>query len=79
MHGDRRLPCWIIISLGVSDLKRSRRFYDATLAPLGLVTAGEFESRGSDYGAMAGQFGVEFAITVEADVSPLAVAHLLRR
>ena len=29
------------ISVGVSDLERSARFYEATLAPLGLVAAGD--------------------------------------
>jgi catechol 2,3-dioxygenase-like lactoylglutathione lyase family enzyme len=53
------------VSLGVKDLERSRRFYDAALHPLGLVRTVDFQGRGSDYGAMAGQFGVEFTITVE--------------
>jgi catechol 2,3-dioxygenase-like lactoylglutathione lyase family enzyme len=59
------------ISLGVSDLERSRRFYDAALPPL--------EGRGSDYGAMAGQFGVEFTTTVETGVSPLRGMHVCFR
>jgi catechol 2,3-dioxygenase-like lactoylglutathione lyase family enzyme len=59
------------VSIGVTDLARSRRFYDAVLRPLGLVRTLDFEGRGSDYGAMAGQFGVEFTIRREADcVSP---------
>jgi catechol 2,3-dioxygenase-like lactoylglutathione lyase family enzyme len=67
------------ISLGVSDLERSRRFYDAALPPLGLVRTVDFEGRGSDYGAMAGQFGVEFTITVETGVSPLRGMHVCFR
>jgi catechol 2,3-dioxygenase-like lactoylglutathione lyase family enzyme len=67
------------ISLGVSDLERSRRFYDAALRPLGLVRTVDFEGRGSDYGAMAGQLGVEFTITVEARVSPLPGLHVCFR
>jgi catechol 2,3-dioxygenase-like lactoylglutathione lyase family enzyme len=67
------------ISLGVSDLERSRRFYDAALAPLGLVRTVDFEGRGSDYGAMAGQFGVEFTITVETGVSPSRGTHVCFR
>ena len=47
------------VSLGVSDLERSRRFYDATLAPLGLVRIADFEGRGSDYGSMAAPWGGE--------------------
>ena len=53
------------VSIGVSDLERSRRFYDWVLRPLGLVRTLDFEGRGSDYGAMAGQLGVEFTITHE--------------
>ena len=67
------------ISLGVTDLERSRRFYDAALLPLGLVRTVDFQGRGSDYGAMAGQYGVEFTITVEASVSPLSGMHLCFR
>src|SRR5262249_42151170 len=63
------------VSLGVSDLERSRRFYDAALPPLGLVRTVDFEGRGSDYGAMAGQLGVEFTITVEPGVAPLRGMH----
>src|SRR5262249_25072376 len=59
------------VSLGVSDLERSRRFYDAALPPLGLVRTVDFAGRVSDYGAMAGQLGVEFTITVEPGVLPL--------
>ena len=63
------------ISLGVTDLERSRRFYDAALPPLGLVRTVDFQGRGSDYGAMAGQLGVEFTITAESDVTPLLGMH----
>jgi catechol 2,3-dioxygenase-like lactoylglutathione lyase family enzyme len=67
------------VSLGVKDLERSRRFYDAALRPLGLVRTVDFQGRGSDYGAMAGQLGVEFTITAEMVVSPLRGAHLCFR
>ena len=67
------------ISLGVADLERSRRFYDAALRPLGLVRTVDFQERGSDYGAMAGQLGVEFTITVESAVSPIPGMHLCFR
>jgi len=59
------------VSVGVTDLERSQRFYDAFLRPLGLVRILDFEGRGSDYGVMAPPFGVEFTITVEVAVSPL--------
>jgi catechol 2,3-dioxygenase-like lactoylglutathione lyase family enzyme len=47
----------------------SRRFYDAALRPLGLVRILDFEGRGSDYGAMPGQLGVELTITAELSAS----------
>jgi catechol 2,3-dioxygenase-like lactoylglutathione lyase family enzyme len=67
------------ISLGVSDLKRSRRFYDATLQPLGLMRILDFEERGSDYGVMAPPFGVEFTITLEKSIKPLQGMHICFR
>jgi catechol 2,3-dioxygenase-like lactoylglutathione lyase family enzyme len=52
------------VSLGVTDIERSRRFYDAALRPLGLVRIVDFgNGRGSDYGAAPGSPGVEFTIT----------------
>ena len=68
------------VSLGVTELHRSRRFYDAVLRPLGLVRTVDFQGRGSDYGTMAGQFGVEFTITVEASgASPSQGMHVCFR
>jgi catechol 2,3-dioxygenase-like lactoylglutathione lyase family enzyme len=67
------------VSLGVSDLARSRRFYDAVLRPLGLVRTVDFDARGSDYGSMAGSLGVEFTITREADVMPAHGMHICFR
>jgi catechol 2,3-dioxygenase-like lactoylglutathione lyase family enzyme len=67
------------ISVGIIDLERSRGFYDAALRPVGLVRTVDFQGRGSDYGAMAGQFGVEFTITVETGVLPLPGMHLCFR
>jgi len=67
------------VSLGVRNLERSRRFYDAALRPLGLVRTVDFQDRGSDYGAMAGQLGVEFTITGEIGVSPLPGMHVCFR
>ena len=67
------------VSLGVADLERSRRFYDAALRPLGLVRTIDFEDRGSDYGAIAGQCGVEFTITRERAVATSRGLHLCFR
>jgi len=67
------------VSLGVRDLERSRRFYDAALRPLGLVRIVDFQGRGSDYGAMAGQLGVEFTITAEREVRSAPGMHVCFR
>lgn len=68
------------ISLGVGNLERSRQFYDAVLRPLGMVRTVDFgNGRGSDYGAMAGQLGVEFTITLESGVAPSRGMHLCFR
>lgn len=68
------------VSLGVADLQRSRAFYDAALRPLGIVRTVDFGAgRGSDYGAMAGQLGVEFTITLEPGAAPSRGMHLCFR
>ncbi len=67
------------VSLGVTDLERSRRFYDAALRPLGIVRIVDFHSRGSDYGAMAGSLGVEFTITTETAMIPSQGTHVCFR
>ena len=73
------------VSLGVSDLESSRRFYDAILRPLGVVRTVDFGRRpeggaGSDYGMMLGQVGgVEFTIMVETTVAPVRGAHICLR
>jgi catechol 2,3-dioxygenase-like lactoylglutathione lyase family enzyme len=66
------------VSLGVSELERSRQFYDAVLKPLGLVRTVDF-GRGADWGATAGQTGVEFTITLEGAVAPSPGMHLCFR
>jgi catechol 2,3-dioxygenase-like lactoylglutathione lyase family enzyme len=68
------------VSLGVTSLEFSRQFYDAALRPLGIVRTVDFgNGRGSDYGAMAGQLGVEFTITHEPGVAPSRGLHLCFR
>src|SRR5258708_32803223 len=68
------------VSLGIANLERSRQFYDAALRPLGIVRTVDFgNGRGSDYGAMAGQLGVEFTITLEPGVAPSRGMHLCFR
>jgi catechol 2,3-dioxygenase-like lactoylglutathione lyase family enzyme len=66
------------VSLGVTNLERSRHFYDEALRPLGIVRTVDFD-RGSDYGAMAGSLGVEFTITVEPSVTVSRGTHLCFR
>src|SRR5215469_18313011 len=84
LHRPHSVQAWRImmidhVSVGATDLGRSRRFYDAALRPLGLVRILDFEGRGSDYGAMAPPLGVEFTITVEAAVLPLLGMHICFR
>jgi len=68
------------ISLGVTDLSRSRRFYDAALRAIGLVRIVDFEEGPeSDYGSMPGPLGVEFTITVKPGVEPSQGMHLCFR
>src|SRR6516165_7075962 len=69
------------VSLGVTNIERGRRFYDATLRPLGLVRIVDFgNDRGSDYGDAPSSLGVEFTITKEPAVStPIPGAHLCFR
>src|SRR5690242_2732006 len=67
------------VSLGVSNLERSRRFYDEVLRPLGVVRTVDFHGRGSDYGPIPGQLGVQFTITLEMHVSPLPGMHVCFR
>jgi len=67
------------VSVGVSDLARSRRFYDAALRAIGVVRILDFENRGSDYGSMAAPLGVQFTITQERDAGSSAAAHICFR
>ena|SRR5579872_4879474 len=69
------------VSLGVSDIARSRRFYDLALKPLGLVRILDFRGgKGADYGAAPASPGAEFTITEEAGaVVPSRGAHLCFR
>jgi catechol 2,3-dioxygenase-like lactoylglutathione lyase family enzyme len=69
------------VSVGVTNIDRSRRFYDASLRPLGLVRIVDFgKDRGSDYGALPSSLGVEFTITKETKVkTPVPGAHLCFR
>ncbi len=68
------------VSLGVSDIERSRNFYDAALRPLGLVRIVDFgDGRGSDYGDAPGSTGVQFTITREVAIVPSAGSHLCFR
>src|SRR5262249_24404286 len=77
----REYPVLDHVSVGVTDIDRSRRFYDTALRPLGLVRIVDFgEGRGSDYGAAPGSLGVEFTITKEPEVkTPIPGAHLCFR
>ena len=64
------------VSLGVSNLERSRIFYDAVLETLGIVRLADFEQRGSDYGVGEPPLGIEFTITHESNINPALGTHL---
>ena len=55
------------VSLGVTDVERSRAFYDAVLAPLGYSRLYDHEAVASAYGPKAPQF--EFWIGLPLDES----------
>jgi len=67
------------IQIGVSDLERSRAFYDAALRPLGINRISDFEGRGSDYGSAPAPYGVEFTVSKEPGVAPLPGMHVCFR
>jgi catechol 2,3-dioxygenase-like lactoylglutathione lyase family enzyme len=69
------------VSLGVSNIARSRDFYDNALRPLGLVRILDFRgSRDADYGASPPPTGVEFTITEESStVAPALGSHVCFR
>ena len=69
------------VSLGVTNIERSRRFYDATLRPLGLVRIVDFgKDRGSEYGDAPSSLGSNFTIIKEIAVkTPIPSAHLCFR
>jgi catechol 2,3-dioxygenase-like lactoylglutathione lyase family enzyme len=69
------------VSLGVSDIERSRRFYDVALRPLGLVRIVDFrKGKGADYGEAPGSTGVQFTITEEPGrIVPSRGSHLCFR
>jgi len=62
------------ISIGVSDLERSTRFYDAVLAPLGYVRV--FESTHASGYALPGERNEPFAIRRDAGFEPPKGMHI---
>jgi catechol 2,3-dioxygenase-like lactoylglutathione lyase family enzyme len=84
-NGDRgQLDCADVamidhVSVGVANLARSQRFYDAALQPLGLIRTVNF-GRGSEYGDAPGSPGVRFTITQERTaVAPATGSHICFR
>ena len=59
------------VTVGTNDLERSRRFYDAVLAPLGLKRVKDLGDRGSCWGATA----EEFMVLTPADGKPASAAN----
>jgi catechol 2,3-dioxygenase-like lactoylglutathione lyase family enzyme len=57
--GNKEDPVLDHVSVGVTNIERSRRFYDAALRPLGLVRIVDFgKDRGSDYGDAPSSLGL---------------------
>lgn len=67
------------ISIGVSNLKKSRLFYDHSLEPLGVARVLDIAEEGSDYGQTMAPFGVEFSITQVAEIQRMEAFHLCFR
>jgi|GEM_PF-7121940 catechol 2,3-dioxygenase-like lactoylglutathione lyase family enzyme len=59
------------ICLGTNDLDRSKRFYDAVLAPLGIANLGDFLDQGVAYG----HHFAEFVLLRPLDGSPATPAN----
>ncbi|MEQ8934556.1 MAG: VOC family protein [Amphiplicatus sp.] len=59
------------VVLGTNDLEKSRKFYDATLAPLGVKYVGPLGQNG----AMYGKDGPEFMITKPANGKEASFAN----
>jgi catechol 2,3-dioxygenase-like lactoylglutathione lyase family enzyme len=68
-------PVFDHLSIGVSDLDRSVAFYDAALAPLGLVRL--FRSpRAAGYGPEGFAGEAPFALVAAAEVGPMRGLHV---
>src|ERR1051325_1264368 len=59
------------VTVGTNDLERSRRFYDAVLAPLGYKRIKDLGDRGSCWG----QSAEEFMVLTPADGKPASAAN----
>ncbi len=68
-------PVFDHVSLGVSELERSALFYDAALAPLGLVALFH-QPRAVGYGPAGFEGEAPFAILQHEDAAPCAAMHL---
>ena len=66
------------LGLDVSDLDRSQRFYEAALAPLGLLVVAEVTNEGGGRAVMFGIGGVPEFVIAE-DRAPGVGAHLAFR
>ena len=62
------------VSLGVGDIERSRRFYDAALRPLGLVRVDLDHGSVSGYSAAPGAHANELTITSDLELASLVPA-----
>ena len=65
------------VSVGVSDLERAARFYEATLAPLGLVAAGDAAAT-IGFGKTYPEFWINLRAGM-AQVAPESGVHICLR
>ena len=64
------MPILSHVTVGTNDIERSRKFYDAALAPLGVKRLHDMEKS-----AMYGEQGPEFFVTHPADGNPATRAN----
>ena len=66
------------VALGTNDLAKAEKFYDAILAPLGIVQKGAYGDSGTMWGAEGvddGKNGIELIITRPGDGKPATHAN----
>jgi len=66
------------VALGTNDIAKATKFYDAVLAPFGIVQKGAYGEAGMMYGANGpddGKGGIEFIVTKPGNGEPATHAN----